>query len=177
MISKFLTVACLAGFAGSAIAEPVELVLDTQPLVDFDVPPFVASAGLRSIEYFPFGNPARIVIQTRLADLTCEFQDAMGVSVDPGSGASDFVIEIDRIPTAPGQSDPNVDADGQPIDREYPLDPASGKISQFFMPDVTALDICTSVAACVPQGDAAVQLVCREAGTRIFAGDFEPVSP
>ena len=176
MISKLLTVGCLAGFAAASVAQPVELVLDDRALIDFDLPPYVAEAGIRAIDYFPFEQPPRVAIQTHLADLTCEFQDASGAVVAPPFSEGGFVLEIDRIPTPFGGSDPNVGFDGQPIDRDYPLDPASGSISQIFMAGATVLDICTSGAACdAAAGASSVHLFCREAGTRVFDGDFDPI--
>lgn len=175
MIAKFLTVGWLAGFAAATVAQPVELVLDEHALVEFDVPPYVADAGIRAIDYFPFEQPPRIAIQTHLADLTCEFQDASGAVVSPPFVEGGFSIEIDRIPTPFGENDPNVNFDGQPIDRQYPLDPASGSISQIFLDGIAVLDICTSGAACAAPAGESVRLFCREAGTRIFDADFEAI--
>ncbi|MDT8408548.1 MAG: hypothetical protein RQ741_02995 [Wenzhouxiangellaceae bacterium] len=174
MISKFLTAAGMAGFAVAAVAQPVELVLDDRSLVNFDVPLFAANAGIRKIDYFPFEQPPRIAIQTRLADLTCEFQNGIGAVVDSPFADGHFIIEIDRIPTPFGQRDPNMDFEGQPITRQYSLDPASGSIAQIFLGDATTMDICTSGSACAPVDGDSVQLFCREAGTQIFDGDFEP---
>ena len=174
MILKFVTVCSLAGFAAVASAQPVELMLDERALNHFDVPPYVADAGVRSISYFPFEQPPRIAIHTRFADLTCEFQDASGTVVAPPFSEGNFVLEIDRIPTPFGESDPNVASDGQPIDRDYPLDTASGSISQMLMDREIVLDICTSGAACEATVGESVQLFCREAGTAVFGADFEP---
>ncbi|GAB4171065.1 MAG: hypothetical protein Kow0020_05580 [Wenzhouxiangellaceae bacterium] len=166
----------------SGATAQVGLVIDDQVIFpvsggqsDLNAPAYVTAAGFASkngqeaIEYNP--STGRLSMQTLYADLTCGYFDGNGNPVAPPSGL--FTLQIDRIPIPVGGPDPNVDYLGQPILREFPLDVAGGaSISQMFLTEGPLLDICSSLAGCdTPQG---VHLRCREAGTLVFNGDFEP---
>lgn len=182
MISKwFRTALAVAVVTPLSVHAQIGLSVDTQVLFplagensDLDAPGYVIDAGFAgtggsaAIRYEP--SSARLVMQTRFADLTCEYFDAAGLPVAPPGGA--FTVELDRIPTPPGGQDPNVDFNGDPIAREFALDVAAGaSITQMFLPQGNLLDICSSAAACIePPG---VHLRCRPAGTAVFNGDFE----
>ncbi|MGB0515054.1 MAG: hypothetical protein ACPGJE_09465, partial [Wenzhouxiangellaceae bacterium] len=145
--------------------------VDTGPITsDLDAPVYVIEAGVTSIHLQPFNS--RLVIDTAIADLTCDFVDANGAVVPPPGGS--FMVEIDRIATPPGEDDPNVDSSGTPIVREYALDSALGaSITQMLLAEGPLLDICSSTAGCDdPPG---TRLLCREAGTAVFGTDFEPI--
>lgn len=176
-----MTVVIAAVIAPFSIHAQVGLTVDNKVLLplgglsaDLDAPGYVVDAGFASqggnpaIRYEPAN--ARLVMQTRFADLSCDYFDATGQPVVPPSGS--FTVEVDRIPTPLGGQDPNVDFSGQPISREFTLDVAAGaSIMHMFLAEGPLLDICSSAAACVqPQG---VHLRCRQAGTAVFNGDFE----
>ncbi|MDX1626789.1 MAG: hypothetical protein R3323_09770, partial [Wenzhouxiangellaceae bacterium] len=146
-ILKAALVAVLA-LPAAAGAQSVQLMIDEQPLSDFDVADFAAQAGLESIAFFPFQS--RLSLQTHFADLTCEFRDSTGTIVAPPFDPGSATLEIDRIPTPVGEPDPNVDYLGNPIPRSYPIDPtpASGTISQMMLSGQTVLDVCTSDSGC-----------------------------
>ncbi len=163
------------------VSAQVGLTIDTDVLFplsgldsDLDAPGYVVDAGFADKD----GNPAiryetansRLVMETSFADLTCEYFDAAGQPAPPPPGS--FTVEIDRIPAPPGGNDPNVDYNGEPIEREFVLDVAGGaSITQMFLAEGPLLDICSSAGGCSdPLG---VHLRCRQAGTAVFNGDFE----
>jgi hypothetical protein len=184
MISKWFRAVLVSAMLVPAVVDgQVGLTIDNEllfPLTglnsDLDAPIYVIAAGFAERD----GNPAirfepsngRLVMQTRFADLTCEYFDASGQPVAPPGGS--FLLELDRIPTPLGGEDPNIDFNGQPIVREFPLDVAAGaSITQMFLVEGPLLDICSSAAGCSePPG---IQLRCRQAGTAVFNGDFEPI--
>jgi len=141
-----------------------------QPISDLDVPDYVIEAGVAGLRLDPFSG--RLAVNTVFADLTCEFVDANGSVVTPPGGP--FTMEIDKIGTLIGQDDPNVDYKGNPITREYSLDPALGaSITQMFLAEGPLLDICSTAGGC--DEPPATRLMCREAGTAVFGTDFEPI--
>jgi len=149
--------------------EPVKIMIDQQLLSEFPVSDRALAPGIESIHVQPFAR--RFVFDTRVADLTCEYQDADGNVVAEPAGS--FVLEIDKLPIPDGGPDPNIDGDGNPIDREFVIDDQTGSLTQMVLQGGSVIDICTSGQACDdPQ---AVRLVCREAGTAVFGTDFDPI--
>lgn len=174
LVATGLVPAMLQAQIGLTIDNKLLFPLDSTPS-DLDAPSYVIDGGFAERD----GNPAiqyrladaRLVMQTRYADLTCEYFSASGQPVDPPAG--NFTVEIDRIPTPVGDTDPNIDFLGNPIVREFPLDVGNGaSITQMYLAEGAVLDICSSLYGCGdPQG---IHLRCRQAGTAVFAGDFEP---
>ncbi|MCA1780432.1 MAG: hypothetical protein LC637_13970, partial [Xanthomonadaceae bacterium] len=156
--------------------------------LDFPVTELPGTIGqeIQSIEFRPSAAGNRFVVKTRTADQTCSFfQDGEDIGILPGSPENNLVIEIDLIEDSRDGVDLNFDFNGAPIPRTYPLVvgptlATSGSITQMLLGDGSiVLDLCTSPDSCPepgdPNPDANPRLVCREAGTRVFSGDFEPI--